>query len=402
MKHFALALLLACSVAAAAPPLPPSEVTIQLGKGQTAKVTRRAGDTSASVLVTVNKSAKVTVLQYVEMHGGLNADITAVLPSAFDAGAADERVRPTTEVPPLGKNGAFRTVCGLAALGYFDPIVYYNQPGRSHLHTFFGNTGVAPDSTAASLLASGNSTCRGGTFNRSAYWISALLDTKDNRPRLPDTFLVYYKDGDLNIETRDFQPGVQFQDMPAGLRMIAGNPGAIDAPKTKSDAAGPADPFAMRWKCDDGKGRVYAFGPAIPNCDVGSRLFQEVFFPQCWDGKNIDSPDHKGHMAYPVLVRNQNVPAGDPRATWSHLECPATHPVALPKVSYEVSWLITEKDSPLRYRLASDMYDPAKPGGYSSHGDWFGAWKAQPWRAGCVSANRDCHAHLTGDGREMF
>ena len=22
-------------------------------------------------------------------------------------------------------------------------------------------------------------------------------------------------------------------------------------------------------------------------------------FPQCWDGVNLDSPDHKSHMAYP-------------------------------------------------------------------------------------------------------
>lgn len=58
------------------------------------------------------------------------------------------------------------------------------------------------------------------------------------------------------------------------------------------------------------------------NCKDGIRL--EIMFPSCWDGKNLDSLDHKSHMAYPDLVGDGN--------------CPKTHPVRLVTLFYEVIW----------------------------------------------------------------
>lgn len=52
-----------------------------------------------------------------------------------------------------------------------------------------------------------------------------------------------------------------------------------------------------------------------------------VTFPTCWDGKNIDSPDHKSHVAYPKT--------GTFESTGT---CPDTHPVRLPQLMYEVMW----------------------------------------------------------------
>ena len=49
----------------------------------------------------------------------------------------------------------------------------------------------------------------------------------------------------------------------------------------------------------------------------------QVFFPTCWDGVNLDTPDHKSHMAYPI----QNYNSGD---------CPSTHPVHLVSLFYEM------------------------------------------------------------------
>lgn len=48
-----------------------------------------------------------------------------------------------------------------------------------------------------------------------------------------------------------------------------------------------------------------------------------MFFPSCWDGVNLDSADHKSHMAYPI----QNYNSGD---------CPASHPVHLVSLFYEM------------------------------------------------------------------
>src|SRR5207237_9677835 len=121
--------------------------------------------------------------------------------------------------------------------------------------------------------------------------------------------------------------------LPTGLRMIPGDPNA--------SAPNPAV-FSMRWKCIGGPNNQNdLYQPSIGNCDVGAQLYQEVFFPQCWDGVNLDSPDHKSHMSYTVNVRNTD------GSTGSHPECPKTHPVPLPQITFNVTYLVREKDAPL-------------------------------------------------------
>jgi hypothetical protein len=294
------------------------------------------------------------------------------------AGASTENVAPTTEQAPLSDGGAFRTVCAFSHMSTDDPIVFPGKPGAAHLHTFFGNTGTNAASTATSIATTGNSTCRGGTVNRSSYWVPTLIDTKDGRPIAPDSLGVYYKQSAMLTVASAIQP------MPAGLRMISG-----DAAATKAGSD-------YRFKCIGGPNNSNDnYGPSIPNCDAGAAVWAEVFFPMCWDGKNLDSPDHKSHMSYPTQL--QQAPF-----TWS---CPATHPVELPQVTFNVIYTVPEKDAARRWRLSSDNYDSTLPGGYSSHGDWFNGWKpeiSQAWAKNCTAASKDCHAHLLGDGRAIF
>ena len=172
--------------------------------------------------------------------------------------------------------------------------------------------------------------------------------------------------------------------MPAGLRMIAGDP-------TSSKPGSPG----TRFKCIAGPNNSNdQYGSEIPNCDVGALLYQEIFFPQCWDGRNLDAPDHKSHMSY-----RRAGPAA------AHRHCPSTHPVALSQVTFNIAYTVQTKDAPRAWRLSSDTYDTSLPGGYSSHGDWFNGWKkdvSDAWNAACVQASKDCHAHLLGDGRMMY
>ena len=306
----------------------------------------------------------------------LAVDLTKIPPPG--TGISTLNVAPTDEIAPAG-GGAFRIVCPYSHMSFDDPIVYPGQPGRSHLHTFFGNTGTNANSTAESIRNTGNSTCRGGIANRSAYWVPTLIDTRTNAPLKPDNFLAYYKTGAL--------PAASVQPLPTGLRMIAGDP----------NATGPQS--ASRWKCLGGPNKQNAlYGPTIGNCDVGASLYQEVFFPQCWDGVNLDSPDHRSHMSYPVRVPN-----ADGKGT--HAECPKTHPVVLPHITFNVTYVVREQDAPLRWRLSSDLYDRSQPGGLSSHGDWFNGWKTElsdSFARNCIEALKDCHAHLLGDGRKIF
>ena len=60
--------------------------------------------------------------------------------------------------------------------------------------------------------------------------------------------------------------------------------------------------------------------PDINKCEDGIRY--QIFFPQCWDGVNLDSSDHKSHMAYPVDNYNSG-------------HCPESHPVHTVAIFYE-------------------------------------------------------------------
>ena len=50
-----------------------------------------------------------------------------------------------------------------------------------------------------------------------------------------------------------------------------------------------------------------------PGCNENDLLHMNVNFPDCWDGRRLDSADHRSHMAY---LANGN--------------CPSTHKVSVP------------------------------------------------------------------------
>jgi hypothetical protein len=66
---------------------------------------------------------------------------------------------------------------------------------------------------------------------------------------------------------------------------------------------------------------------AFPNRPCKEGIMVSVRFPTCWDGKNLDSPDHQAHMSYPETGTFE-----------SSGPCPATHPVRMSQVMYEVIW----------------------------------------------------------------
>jgi hypothetical protein len=52
-----------------------------------------------------------------------------------------------------------------------------------------------------------------------------------------------------------------------------------------------------------------------------------LFSSTCWDGVNLDSPNHREHVAYP---ESGTFESGGP--------CPASHPVRLPQILLETVW----------------------------------------------------------------
>jgi hypothetical protein len=284
-----------------------------------------------------------------------------------DPGRSTVQTKPTAEQPSDSGDGtgAFRNVCQFSHMKFDDPIVFPGKERASHLHTFFGNTQTDASSTAESIRNTGNSTCRGGIANRTAYWVPALLDAH-GRPQAPEEGTFYYKSGYEGIAPSSVKI------FPQGLRMIAGS-----AKATSAQAH-------AYWGCFENYcGHV----PTIPTVPVGEHVVMTVVFPQCWNGVDLDSSDHKSHMAYP-----------------ENGACPSTHPVSIPEISFNILYKYPAGGM-AGWRLASDMYDKSLPGGYSVHGDWFDGWDpevAKTFVTNCTGKAKDCHSHLLGDGREIY
>lgn len=273
--------------------------------------------------------------------------------------------------PTPTATSAFRIECGFSHMNYDDPIVYPGQQGRAHLHTFFGNTGVNYASTYNSLRTTGNSTCSGGILNRSAYWVPTLMN--GSTPIAPSRITTYYKSGWPSV------PFATIKHIPSGLRMISGD-------ATASTDQNPAGRLFVEWLCVSGGGTT----PYIPTCNAGDEIQLIIGFPQCWDGINLDSANHKSHMAMPN--------------SYSGSGCPSTHPVPIPHIEYLVFWPVTAGNS-ANYRLSSDMYSTSIRGGYSAHADYMEGWDPtirDLFVDQCLVAGKDCQVRWLGDGRALL
>lgn len=265
--------------------------------------------------------------------------------------------------------GAFRTDCTFSHMNFDDPIVYPGQQNATHLHAFYGNTQANYQMTTADNGAT--STCSGAGANRTAYWFPAMIDTTDGSPVVSDYVQIYYKTG-YNHPTQ-----TDVEVFPAGLRMIAGQAvGSLTA-----DSSG-----RTYFYCNsEGSGGSVRYDH-IPDCPPGDILVMAVWFPQCWDGVNLDSPDHRSHMAYPILPRGG---------------CPTTHPVALPEIIEHI-WYEVGPEGTSSWRLSSDRTD--RPGGYSAHADWWNGWDRgilNRINENCWQVFMDCQMNLVGGGQQL-
>lgn len=302
-------------------------------------------------------------------HGAMPVIDTSRLIPAVE-GTAD-LVLKQGEIPAANPEvvGTFRFDCTFSHMSFDDPIVYPGQPGAAHLHTFFGNTGVDAFTTSQSLATTGNSTCRGGIANRSGYWVPSIVDTSTGAPVAPDHLQVYYKSGYGGVAPN------QISVIPAGLRMIAGD----------AKASGPqSDLNQVSWSCPTSSNGQRAH--SIPgDCAVGDLVNMMINFPQCWDGINLDSADHKSHMAQ------------------ADNGCPASHPVAIPAITFNVKYRVPA-GGVAAWRLASDMYATDLPGGFSAHADWWNGWNEEIIRTittNCLQGALECKMDLLGDGRML-
>ena len=271
--------------------------------------------------------------------GALLAVAAVVAATAVAGGGGDRRTPP--DVPGLA-DVEFLTICRFSHRAPDDPIVFPKRPELSHDHSFFGSVATDAFSTARSLR--GTQTTCDRADDTAAYWAPTLL--LGTRPVDALDAEVYYRRRTL-ARVRPFPPGLQ---------MIAGYATARSAQSRR----------VTFWDC----GPHTNVGPrsAVPTCPDarGKGLRLNVRFPDCWDGRHIDSPDHRGHMAYSESGA-----------------CPRTHPVAVPSLELRIQYPVTGSRS---VQLSSR-------GQFSGHADFVNSWRQAGLRQlvdYCLNALRDC------------
>lgn len=240
----------------------------------------------------------------------------------------------------------FLVPCWPLSTQRLDPIV---TPGEvaTHLHDIVGGSAFSP---AMDYNTTQTSDCTSCMVNKdkSNYWVPSLFHNNGGSFEIVNqhgSASIYY----LNEKTR-LGNGEEMKALPVGLRVLAGDPEKRSGSQAFEDQA-------VNYKCLNYKGTPTDH-KGFPNQDCPDGVRAEITFPSCWDGKNLDSEDHKSHMAYPTV-------------TFEAGACPETHPVHLVTVKMEVIF------ETFNYQVNGNnpfVWSTGDPTGFGFHGDLLMGW----------------------------
>lgn len=261
---------------------------------------------------------------------------------------------------------------GRTGLARLDPLV---EPGEvaNHAHAIHGGSNFGLNTDYDSLVESDCTSCM-VKQDKSAYWTPSLHfiheDGETEVVGQSGGMLVYYLlPGELHRESYNVTA------FPQGFRLLAGDtrqrnytgsfpdtdPSTWDAEERSQKSLGQK---AIGFNClnYDIEGEPTAYRHFLPDkgymdqhCKNGIRA--EIYFPSCWDGKNLDSDNHKDHMAYPSDIKGG--------------ACPDDYPVQLPILLYETIW----ETNALSDKAGQFVFANGDPTGYGYHADFIMGWE---------------------------
>ncbi|WTS84920.1 DUF1996 domain-containing protein [Streptomyces coelicoflavus] len=210
-----------------------------------------------------------------------------------------ESVRPNVVRAPRQKKastGSFATSCGVNAEGLFNSDNLIAAPGvgngAHHFHDYVGNQ--ANDAFASDEdLAAGDTSCADQGDKSSYYWPVLRLQngTAEQDAQSPGGGV----EGNAGEIVTPAEVTLTFEGnergkvtgMPRLLRIITGDAKAFVNGDTNANAS---------WSCTGFEDRQLK--DKYPLCPSGSDVVRTFTFQSCWDGRNIDSANHRTHMAF--------------------------------------------------------------------------------------------------------
>ncbi|WP_281419886.1 DUF1996 domain-containing protein [Paractinoplanes toevensis] len=191
---------------------------------------------------------------------------------------------------------------------------------------------------------------------------AALPDPQGPNLELPNNTGGIVRPQSVLIEYRG-NPLSKVVPMPKFLRELTGD--------AKPTSRGPANARST-WTCSGFTGRL---SDKYPICPAGRQVQRVQDFPGCWDGKNIDSTNHRDHVAF-----------ADPGTG----ACKQGF-VAIPQLRITLSYDIP-RDVQVKGQYALDSFPEEDHNPFSDHNDFINVNSAQTMQkiATCINKGKTC------------
>jgi hypothetical protein len=194
-------------------------------------------------------------------------------------------------------SGTFTTRCGVNANKNHNTDNVIVAPGVTngahHLHDYVGNQKVNAFATNDTLIADQTSCQNQGDLS-AYYW--PVVRVQDGTQDFDQNADGGGKEGNVGKILTPVQAQIKYVGnptskvtaMPQFLRIITGD--------AKTTTNGLANANA-HWSCTGFENKVQ-LTEQYPICPQGSNVVRTFAFQSCWDGQNIDSANHRTHVAF--------------------------------------------------------------------------------------------------------